>query len=153
MRIAIGSDHRGHGLKQSLLALLQELGYECQDVGCYNSDPVDYPDVAQAVGEQVASKRADHGILICGSGIGMAIAANKVPGVRAAPCHDFLSARMAREHNDANVLCLGSDYIGPMLAQDIVKAYLGSHFQGGRHGRRIEKIASLEGRLAHQPKG
>lgn len=133
--------------------LLQELGHDCQDLGCFNSDPVDYPDVAQAVGEAVAARQADHGILVCGSGIGMAIAANKVPGVRAAPCHDSLSARMAREHNDANVLCLGADYIGPVLAQDIVRTYLVAQFQGGRHVRRVEKIAALEDRLARQPRG
>jgi ribose 5-phosphate isomerase B len=152
MHIAIGSDHRGYAMKNSILQSLREQGHDCQDLGCFSSDSVDYPDIAQAVGAAVAAGRAERGILICGSGIGMAIAANKVPGVRAAPCHDSLSARMTREHNDANVLCLGAEYIGPMLAHDIVKAFLGARFEGGRHARRVEKIAALEGRLARQPK-
>ncbi|MSQ34050.1 MAG: ribose 5-phosphate isomerase B [Dehalococcoidia bacterium] len=146
MRVAIGSDHRGYALKQALLTLLQELGHEHPDLGCFDSGAVDYPDIAQAVGQAVAAGRADHGILICGSGLGMAMAANKIPGVRAAPCHDSLSARMTREHNDANVLCLGADILGVGLAQDIVRAYLAAQFQGGRHTRRVEKIANLEGR-------
>ena len=144
MHVALGCDHRGLELKGTITGLLTELGHDCQDFGCYSSEPVDYPDVAQRVAEAVASGKFDHGILICSSGIGMSIAANKVRGIRAALCCDVFSARRARQHNDANILCLGAETIEHGLALDIVKAYLATTFEGGRHFRRVEKIRSLE---------
>lgn len=144
MRIALGCDHRGLKLKESIMGLLTELGHEYQDFGCYSSDPVDYPDIAQKVGEAVASGKFNHGILICSSGIGMSIAANKVKGIRAALCCSMFSAERARQHNDANVLCLGEDTLEPALALDIVKVYLSAAFEGGRHLRRLEKVRNLE---------
>ena len=112
MRIAIGSDHAGFTMKQDIVGLLSELGHSYEDFGCFNSNSVDYPDIARPVAEAVSQKKFDHGILICSTGIGMSIVANKVPGIRAAVCHDTFSARRAREHNDANVLCLGEWVIG-----------------------------------------
>ncbi|MFH1560038.1 MAG: ribose 5-phosphate isomerase B [Chloroflexota bacterium] len=146
MKVALGCDHNGVELKRHLMSLLQELGYEYQDFGCYDTNPVDYPDVAWEVAQAVGDSRFDRGMLICGTGIGMSITANKVPGVRAALCHDAFSARRAREHNDANVLCLGSQAITQEVARDIVKVYLETQFEGGRHARRVEKISALEGR-------
>ena len=147
MRIAIGSDHRGYQLKQAVVPLLEEMGHQWEDIGCYGSDPVDYPDVAEKVARSVAKGNVDHGLLICGTGIGMSITANKVTGVRAALCSDPFSARMARQHNDANVLCLGGALLGEWLAREIVTAYLSSRFEGGRHARRVEKIGHLENKL------
>ncbi len=144
MRIALGCDHRGLKLKQAIMGLLTELSHDYEDFGCYSSDPVDYPDIAKQVGEAVASEGFDHGILICSSGIGMSIAANKVKGVRAALCCNILGAERARRHNDANVLCLGEDTLDQALALDIVKIYLSTLFEGGRHIRRLEKIRGLE---------
>jgi ribose 5-phosphate isomerase B len=126
------------------MGLLTELSHDYEDFGCYSSDPVDYPDIAKQVGEAVASEGFDHGILICSSGIGMSIAANKVKGVRAALCCNILGAERARRHNDANVLCLGEDTLDQALALDIVKIYLSTLFEGGRHIRRLEKIRGLE---------
>lgn len=144
MRIALGCDHRGLKLKQIIIGLLTELGYGHQDFGCYRAEPVDYPDVVPEVAKAVISGKFDHGILICSSGIGMSIAANKMRGIRAALCCDVFSARRAREHNDANILCLGEETMEQSLALDIVRAYLSSTFEGGRHLRRVEKIHSLE---------
>ncbi|MBM3143099.1 MAG: ribose 5-phosphate isomerase B [Chloroflexi bacterium] len=144
MRIALGCDHRGLRLKEAIMGLLTELGHEYQDFGCHSTDPVDYPDIAKEVAEAVASGKFDHGILICSSGIGMSIAANKVKGIRAALCCNAFSAQRARQHNDANVLCLGEDTLEQGLALDIVKVYLSSTFEGGRHLRRLEKIRNLE---------
>ena len=144
MRIAIGSDHRGYPLKQSILPMLEELGHQWEDRGCYSSEPVDYPDVAERVARAVSEGEADYGLLVCGTGIGMSIAANKVPGVRAALCAYPYSARMARQHNDANVLCVGGALLGEWLAKEIITAYLSSGFEGGRHSRRIEKIRNIE---------
>ena len=144
MRIAIGSDHRGRQLKQAVVPLLEEMGHQWEDIGCHGSDPVDYPDVAEKVARSVAKGEADHGLLICGTGIGMSITANKVTGVRAALCSDPFSARMARQHNHANVLCLGGALLGEWLAREIVTAYLSSGFEGGRHARRVDKISHLE---------
>ncbi len=141
MHISIGCDHRGLELKQAIMGLLTELGHDYHDFGCYTSDPVDYPDIAKLVGEAVASGKFDQGILICSSGIGMSIAANKIKGIRAALCCDTVGAEMARRHNDANILCLG---VNTVAALDIVKVYLSSTFEGGRHLRRVEKIRSLE---------
>ncbi len=144
VRIALGCDHRGLRFKQAIMGLLADLGHEHEDFGCYSSDPVDYPDIAQKVAEAVASGKFDHGILICSSGIGMSIAANKVKGIRAALCCSTFGAEKARKHNDANILCLGEDTVEQALALDIVKVYLASVFEGGRHLRRIEKIRNLE---------
>ncbi|MBM4447505.1 MAG: ribose 5-phosphate isomerase B [Chloroflexi bacterium] len=144
MHIALGCDHRGLKLKQAIIGLLTELGHDYEDFGCYNSDPVDYPDIAKQVAEAVVSGKFEHGILICSSGIGMSMAANKVKGIRAALCCNAFGAERARRHNDANILCLGEDTVEPGLALDIVKVYLSSTFEGGRHLRRLEKIRSLE---------
>lgn len=144
MHIALGCDHRGLKLKQAIISLLNELGHDYQDFGCYSTEPVDYPDIAQRVAEAVISGKFDHGILLCSSGIGMSIAANKMKGIRAALCCDVFSARRARQHNDANILCLSGEAIEQGLALDIAKAYLSSTFEGGRHLRRLEKIHSLE---------
>ena len=146
-RIAIGSDHRGLLLKQAIITLLTELGHDSRDMGCYNGDPIDYPDIAEKVARAVAKGEADYGMLICGTGIGMSIAANKVPGVRAALCTDTVSAQMARRHNDSNVLCLGGEMIGEWLAREIALAYLSAEFEGGRHVPRVEKISQLENQL------
>lgn len=144
MRIAIGCDHKGFNLKKVIIELLTEEGHSYEDFGCYNTDPVDYPDFARSVAQAVAQRRFDHGILICSTGIGMSIAANKVPGVYAALCHDVFSAQRSRQHNNANVLCLGGSIIGVDVAKDIVHAYLGTDFEGGRHAQRLEKVKALE---------
>ena len=145
MHIAIGSDHAGFNLKQAIIGLLIEMGHSYEDFGCYDTGSVDYPDIGLMVAEAVAQGRFEQGILICSTGIGMCIIANKISGIRAALCHDTFSARRAREHNDANVLCLGEGVIGQGLARDIVTTYLNSSFVGGRHARRLEKIKALEG--------
>jgi ribose 5-phosphate isomerase B len=144
VRIALGCDHRGIELKQTIIGLLDELGHDYQDFGGYSTDPVDYPDIAKQVAEAVASGDFDQGILICSSGIGMSIAANKVKGIRAALCCGTLGADRARRHNDANVLCLGQDTLDITTALDIVRVYLSTAFEGGRHLRRVEKIRGLE---------
>ncbi|HEY8496970.1 MAG TPA: ribose 5-phosphate isomerase B [Limnochordales bacterium] len=144
MRIAIGSDHAGFDLKQELMAHLKAAGHTVVDMGTTSRESCDYPDYARLVAEAVAAERCDRGILICGTGIGMSIAANKVPGVRAALCAEPYSARMAREHNDANVLCLGARVTGSGLALEIADAFLAGEFAGGRHARRVDKIRELE---------
>ena len=144
MRIAIGSDHRGFALKEGLKELLGELGHEWADFGCQGDEPVDYPDVARPLAQAVARGEFDSGILVCGSGIGMSIVANKVKGVRAALCHDSWAGRCARQHNDANVLCLGSWCVGRGVAEDIVRAFLDAEFEGGRHKTRVDKIKAME---------
>jgi ribose 5-phosphate isomerase B len=147
MRIAIGSDHRGYDAKRRLLSLLQQLGHEVLDLGPEGSESVDYPDFAFQVARAVGEARVDRGILICGTGIGMCIAANKVPGVRAAPCHDSITAEMSRRHNDANVLCLSADLLGDDLIGRMVRIWLETEFEAGRHARRVEKIARYEREL------
>ena len=144
MRIAIGSDHRGFALKETLKELLVELGHQWVDFGCQGEEAVDYPDIARPLGEAVAAGEYQRGILICGNGIGMSIAANKVKDVRAALCHDTFAARLARQHNDANILCLGAWCIGRGLAEEIVRTFLGEDFEGGRHARRLEKMRAME---------
>ncbi len=144
LRLAVGSDHAGLDLKRQLAAHLRELGHEVADLGTHDHESCDYPDFAAAVARAVAGGQADLGMLICGTGQGMAIAANKVAGVRAAVCLDTFSARMSRLHNDANVLCMGARVVGPGLAEDILDAWLGASFEGGRHQRRVAKIAALE---------
>jgi len=144
MKIAVGSDHRGVAVKQRIVPLLRQSGHEVIDVGPDNPGSVDYPDYALEVARQVGDGRAERGILICGTGIGMCIAANKVRGVRAAPCHDSITAEMSRRHNDANVLCLSADLLGGELLDRMVKIWLETEFEGGRHARRVEKIARFE---------
>ena len=144
MKIAVGCDHRGLKLKLAIIELLKDLGDKYQDFGCYNADPVDYPDIAREVAMAVASSKFEHGILICSSGIGMSIAANKVRGIRAALCCTASSAQRARQHNNANILCLGGDMLQQSAALDIVKVYLSTAFEGGRHERRLNKIRQME---------
>ena len=143
--IAVGSDHAGYSLKQRLATELRTLGHEVLDLGAHDADRVDYPDFGAAVGRAVASAEADLGVCVCGSGIGIAMAANKVPGVRAAPVHDATSARLARQHNDANVLCLGERLLDPDVASEAVRAWLDAEFEGGRHVGRVAKLAELDG--------
>lgn len=140
MKIAVGSDHAGLALKAAVTRHLREQGHEVEDLGTHGDDSVDYPDFARAVAERVAGGQADRGVLICGTGQGMAITANKVPGVRAAVVSDPFSARMAMAHNDARVLCLGQRVVGEGLALDLLDAWLAARFEGGRHGRRVGKI-------------
>lgn len=147
MKVAIASDHGGFNLKTEIVSLLEELGYEFQDFGCHSTDSVDYPDYAQVVAEKVAKGEFDRGILVCGTGIGMSIAANKVPGIRCALVHDAFSARATREHNDSNILAMGERVIGPGLAREIVQIWLTTPFAGGRHERRVQKIGQLEEKL------
>lgn len=142
--IAIGSDHGGFELKGYIIEFLKEKGYEVKDFGTYSEDSVDYPDCAKPVCEAVMSGEADKGILICGTGIGISIAANKHKGIRAALCGDVYSAKMTRLHNDANILCMGGRVIGRELAYMITETFLNSEFEGGRHEARIAKIHSIE---------
>jgi len=155
MRIAVGSDHRGFLLRSKIVELLARLGHEVVAVGTQDrDDPVDYPDVAATVAQKVSTGQVDRGILICGTGLGMSIVANKFPGVRAAPCHDDLTAEMSRRHNDLNVLCLSGDMLGERLMDRLVEIWLKTEFEGGRHARRVQKISDLEhrnGRHGSQP--
>ena len=143
MHIAIGCDHRGFALKQFIIKLLTESGHSYQDLGSYNTESVDYPDIAREVAEAVAKHDFECGILICSTGIGMSIAANKVKGIRAALCRDPFSARRARQHNDANILCLAAE-LGQELIPEIVETYLTAEFEGGRHQRRLDKVRNWE---------
>lgn len=144
MRIAIGCDHMGLELKQLVIKLVADSGHSYEDFGCYTADPVDYPDIAKKVAEAVARGDFEFGILICHTGIGMSIAANKVKGIRAALCRDVFSAHRAREHNDANILCLAA-VGGTDAVRDVVEAFFTSQFEGGRHLRRVNKIRAMEG--------
>lgn len=138
MKIAIGCDHGGIGLKAEIVPLLRELGHTVDDNGCYSTDSVDYPDFAKAVCSQVQNNSCERGILICGTGVGMSMVANRFEGIRAALGNELFTARMSREHNDANVLCLGARVVGPGLAVEIVRAWVSTEFAGGRHQRRID---------------
>lgn len=140
LRIAIGSDHGGYEYKEQIVSHLKEKGYECVDLGTYSTDSCDYPVIARAVTTKITTGEADRGILICGTGIGMSIVANKVKGIRAALCGDTFSARASRAHNNSNVLCLGERVIGINLAMDIVDIWLESKFEGGRHQRRVDMM-------------
>ncbi|MSR30796.1 MAG: ribose 5-phosphate isomerase B [Gemmataceae bacterium] len=144
MLIAIASDHRGFQAKRRVITQLTGMGYEIQDFGPHNQECVDYPDYAFEVATVVASSGAERGILICGTGIGMCIAANKVIGIRAAPCHDSITAEMSRRHNDANVLCLSADFLGEQLIERMVQIWMETPFERGRHARRVEKIHDFE---------
>jgi len=144
MKIAIGSDHRGFEVKRRIVSLLQQLAHEVFDAGTHTRESVDYPDIAFQVATAVSEGRADRGILICGTGIGMCIAANKVKGVRAAPCHDYVTAQMSRRHNNANVLCLSADLLGEEQIDRMVRIWLETEFESGRHARRVDKIIRYE---------
>lgn len=144
MKVAVGSDHRGFEAKQQIKAIVAQMGYECLDFGTDGTHPVDYPDLAYVVATAVSEKKADRAILICATGLGMSIAANKVRGIRAALCHDELSAHISRDHNDTNILCLSGDQIGEVLLRKIVEAWLSTEFSGGRHQRRVNKITAIE---------
>lgn len=142
--IAIGSDHGGFSYKEEIKNYLSELGFDYKDFGTFSADSCDYPDIAKAVGNAVAKGEAEQGILICGTGIGMSIAANKVKGIRAAHVTDTFSAQMAKEHNNAQILCIGERITPLDLAKEIVKTYLSSTFAGDRHIKRVEKIMAIE---------
>ena len=144
MRIAIGSDHRGLAARKRLGGLLERLGHEVIDCGSHGEEAVDYPDIAADVARRVSDGSVDRGILLCCTGVGMAIAANKLPRVRAATCHDEVTAEMSRRHNDLNVLCLSAEMIGADVQDKIIRTWLVTPFEGGRHARRVAKITALE---------
>jgi ribose 5-phosphate isomerase B len=146
MKIAIASDHGGTNIKEEIKKLLDELGHQYEDFGCHCKDSVDYPDYALPVAEKVVTGEFERGILICGTGIGMSIAANKVKGARCALVHDTFSAEQTRLHNDTHILAMGERVIGAGLAREIVKVWLATPFEGGRHGRRVDKVMQLENR-------
>ena len=145
MRVAVGSDHGGYRLKIQIVEFLKKLGNEVNDLGTHSEEPADYPDYARAVSQEILLKYADRGILICGSGVGACVAANKVPGIRAAICHDTFSAHQGVQDDNVNILCLGARVIGTELAKDIVKVWLSSTFSGAeRHRRRLAKVEGIE---------
>lgn len=144
MKIALGCDHRGFEIKEQIKAIVNELGHECIDFGTNNNEPIDYPDTAYLAAKAVSTKQADRAILACATGIGMSMAANKIAGVRAALCHDELSAQVSRGHNDSNVLCLSGDQVGATLLRKMVEIWLNTEFSGGRHQRRVNKIQAIE---------
>lgn len=151
MRIAIGADHAGVDMKRDLAAYLAKHGHELMDVGAFNHAPVDYPDIAEGVAQAVRNGQADRGIIVCGSGVGAAIAACKFPGIRAAVCHDTYSAKQAVEHDDMNVLCMGARVIGPALAQTLAETFLAATFSGeARHMGRLAKIDAIESRYSRE---
>jgi ribose 5-phosphate isomerase B len=143
-KIALGADHAGFAAKELVKKLLAEMGFPVEDVGAFSADSVDYPDYARAVAERVAAGQARFGVLVCGTGMGMDMAANKVPGVRAATAHNLLTAHLAREHNDANVLAIGARVVSDDEALAIVREFLATEFAGGRHQRRVDKINELD---------
>lgn len=144
MKIAVASDHRGYGVKSKILGMVAGLGHEPVDYGPESGEMVDYPDYAAKVARAVSHGDVDRGILVCGTGMGMCIVANKFSGVRAAPCHDDITAEMSRLHNDANVLCLSADLLGERLVNRMIQIWLATTFEGGRHTRRLEKISQIE---------
>jgi ribose 5-phosphate isomerase B len=148
MRIAVGTDHRGYEIRSKVIELVERLGHEVEDAGTFSNEAVDYPDIAAQVSQKVSRGEVDRGILVCGTGLGMCIAANKFPGVRAAPCHDDLTAEMSRRHNDTNVLCLSADLLGERLIDRMIELWLSTPFEGGRHARRVQKIGELERQVA-----
>ena len=154
MKIAVGADHAGFPLKASAIAELKSLGHEVLDKGTDSTEAVDYPEYAQAVAEAVMRGDADRGLLLCGSGVGACVAANKVPGVRAATCHDTYSAHQGVEHDDANVLCLGARVVGENLALEIIRAWDGARFSNAeRHKRRVGKVNAIEAKYLREPSG
>lgn len=146
MRIAVGSDHRGVAMRAKIVELLERLGQDAVDVGTFDEGSVDYPDIAAEVAGRVSRGNVERGILICGTGLGMSIVANKFSGVRAAPCHDDLTAELSRRHNDLNVLCLSGDMLGERLVDRLVEIWLKTEFEGERHARRVRKIYEMERR-------
>ncbi|MBA2114326.1 ribose 5-phosphate isomerase B [Bremerella alba] len=150
MKIAIGSDHRGYEVKTKIIEHLKKLGHDSVDCGAHDCHSIDYPDIAMAVAEKIVGGEADRGILICGSGIGMAITANKFPGVRAATCHDDLTAEMSRRHNNVNVMCLSADLLGERLIDRMVDLWITTEFEKGRHQRRVDKITEVEKRFSKE---
>jgi ribose 5-phosphate isomerase B len=152
MKIAVAADHVGFALKEKVREYLESQGLEVEDYGTSNADRVDYPDFAEKVAARVAAKQADYGVLVCGTGIGMMLAANKVPGIRAVAANDTISARMAREHNNANILTLGGRMIDAATMRQIVDTWLATPFAGGRHQRRVEKIEALDQRYHSEEK-
>jgi ribose 5-phosphate isomerase B len=144
MKVAVGNDHRGVTVKQRVVGILAELGHEILDIGANGSAGVDYPDYAIPVGEMVAAGKVDRGILICATGHGMCIAANKVPGVRAVNCRDVVDVELSRRHNDSNIMCLGADLLGEEQIERMVRTWLATDFEGGRHTRRTEKVTAYE---------
>ncbi|OHB55548.1 MAG: ribose 5-phosphate isomerase B [Planctomycetes bacterium RBG_13_44_8b] len=144
MKITIGSDHRGFEAKKIIKSIITQMGHECIDVGTDDNNPVDYPDLAYAAAIAVSKKEADRAILACATGLGMCIVANKIKGIRAVLCHDELSAKVSRDHNDSNVLCLSGDQSGEAMLRKIVEAWLNTDFAGGRHQRRVNKIKAIE---------
>lgn len=145
MKIAVGADHAGFAVKDAIARRLAELGHEIVDCGTFSAESVDYPDYAQAVGRKVSRRECERGLLVCGTGIGVAMAAGKVPGIRAATVHDRMTAQLSREHNDANVLCLGARVLDPRHAVEIAEFWLTVPFAGGRHERRVKKIDAATG--------
>jgi ribose 5-phosphate isomerase B len=152
MKIAVGADHAGFESKEAVKRYLAARGHDVDDVGTHGTASVDYPDFAAQVARKVAGGEASFGVLVCGSGVGMSITANKVPGIRAAHCTDPYTARLSRQHNDANVLCMGSRVTGWGLMEDILQAFLDASFEGGRHARRLDKIARLEAAGERDPR-
>ncbi len=150
MKIAIGSDHAAYGLKEHLTEHMRERGHEVTDLGGFAPEPIDYPVAGARVAEAVAKGEYDKGVILCGSGVGISISANKVPGIRAVVCSDAYSARMSREHNDANILAMGERVVGPGLAADILDAWLAAEFEGGRHARRVALISELERKYSNR---
>ena len=146
MKISIGSDHGGYALKQELIAYLRDQGHEVEDFGCHDTSSCDYPDFGEAAARAVASGACERGIVVCTTGIGISISANKVKGIRCALCSEPYSAEMTRRHNDANVLAMGAGMIAPMMAKRIVDVFLSTEFEGGRHQRRIDKMMAIEGK-------
>ncbi|HAL45315.1 MAG: ribose 5-phosphate isomerase B [Planctomycetes bacterium GWF2_42_9] len=144
MNVAVANDHRGIEAKEQIKAIVCELGHTCLDLGTNSDAPMDYPDLAYLAAKSVADKKSDRAILVCGTGIGMCIAANKVHGVRAALCYDELNARISRQHNDSNILCLSGDLLGSQVLRKMVEVWLSTEFSGGRHQRRVSKIAAIE---------
>lgn len=144
MKIAIGSDHGGYNLKEQVKTWLQEMGHEVEDFGCYSKESCDYPDFGAAAARAVASGQCEKGVVICTTGIGISMTANKVKGIRCALCADPWSAEMTRRHNDANMLAMGAGVVGPQLARQILEAFLTHNFEGGRHQRRVDKLMALE---------
>ena len=145
MKIALGCDHGGYDLKQHIIKVLERLGHEAEDFGCFSKESCDYPDFAAAAAKAVAAGKCDRGIVICTTGIGISIAANKVKGVRCAHCADCLQAEMTRRHNDANMMAIGAGFTGPSMAERMVEVFLSTEFEGGRHARRVDKMMALEG--------
>lgn len=144
MKIALGSDHGGYALKCDIIQLLEKLGHTYKDFGCYSTESCDYPDFGEAAARAVASGEYDYGIVICTTGIGISIAANKVKGIRCAHCADSLEAEMTRRHNDANMLAIGAGFTGKNLAERMVEVFLSTDFEGGRHARRVEKLNAIQ---------